>query len=430
MEPRNGMPPRSLATDTSNKAGCIMNRVIEILENNGLVSEELAERFIFNTPRKLVLKIRESIYEALVAECEDVRSGSLPICDGPFNFVASASMRGDSGCVERSCHLNKVAALSRYAALYCDRVFVPFRISQHSHGADDFDERYDFTRDVHSLLQLRPLIEAGIVILQPESLGLCSECLRRLLPSSPAVQRATEELLAENIRKFSLTWDRRDPKAFMLHGPNAYLEHGRMHYEFNKRITWVHKSKHDVIKLTKAEVQKSGILEGVFQDLERDILAQQFYSLHCGSKYLTDLAGEAEFLNKLAETRKVEHKAANLCGALSHTVPLLSDIPLSTVVRVRSEDPEAFENYRCALSERVRARSCLIVEKISAKGKLRRFTIKTFSILEIVSLQAKANAVRNSAMRKAIAKTAAVSASAVLAFGIFGRFIPNRDVWA
>ena len=46
-----------------------MNRVIEILENNGLVSEELAERFIFNTPRKLVLKIRESILER-VAECE------------------------------------------------------------------------------------------------------------------------------------------------------------------------------------------------------------------------------------------------------------------------------------------------------------------------------------------------------------------------
>jgi hypothetical protein len=398
-----------------------LNQVIEILENNGLVSEELVSRFAHQGPTKSVLRVQDAIHEALEASFEDVLERRLPPSESPFNFVASASMRGETTCQVWNCQVTRIAALARYSSLYCDRVFVPLSITTHSDNATVADERDALGKGIASILQLRPLVEAGIVILQPQLLHVCSECLRKQLPTYRAIQQATDQLRAENRKKFDVYYDPRHPKFVQIHGPDAYLEHPTMLLELWEEFDLLPKSKKGITKLTKAQVERSGLLEHTFLDMQKDILVQQYYGVHCGSKYLTDRAGEAEMLRKLAEDEQVELKAAVLCNQLTHTVPLLADLPLSTVVRVRKEDPEAFENYRVAIAQVIREH----ISKGKDVGKREAKEIYEDVLRPtVLGLQAKAKAVRNSALKKALVKTAATSA--VLGLGVFGGLVPAQ----
>jgi hypothetical protein len=79
-----------------------------------------------------------------------------------------------------------------------------------------------------------------------------------------------------------------------------------------------------------------------------DLIFQQLYGYQYGTKYLTDLPGEAEFLGASSPNDELRRKTAALCGELVHSVPLLREVPLPTVLRIRQEDPGSLVLYRQA----------------------------------------------------------------------------------
>ncbi|MGA7402596.1 MAG: hypothetical protein WCC99_03915 [Candidatus Sulfotelmatobacter sp.] len=115
-----------------------MNPVLQILENRGLVSFDSVERLFNDWSFSDVQAVQEELDSALDQDTEAGR-GASGVTD--FNFVASASMRGDFGCAAWECRLKKVALLARYAALYTDRTVVPLPMGMFRRAEGEYSVR-------------------------------------------------------------------------------------------------------------------------------------------------------------------------------------------------------------------------------------------------------------------------------------------------
>ncbi len=80
-----------------------------------------------------------------------------------------------------------------------------------------------------------------------------------------------------------------------------------------------------------------------------------------------------------------------LCSQLTHETPLLADVPLRTVLKVRSEEPEAFIQYRAAIEK---IASDYIKTRTNIGKKEAREIYAEFLRPEILKLNSEAKAIR------------------------------------
>jgi hypothetical protein len=400
-----------------------VERIISILEDKGLFTDELAQCFAFHSPLAAVNNVREELQAAL-----DDRSLEQPSSGNAlsaFNFLASASLRGQSVCDEKNCRLRKVARLARYSALYCDRVLVPIQFIA-AHEQDESDTRYGFWREVATVLELRPLIEAGIIYLLPSFLNYCPHCMPIVVPERPEINTAARGLTEQHAGDFSLVYGGRERSGhqFTLQGPAQYLEHGQRCRWYARRPTWLpkemaRKGASRPAKLPAAAVRQSGMVHDIFDEIAEDATLQQFYAAKYDTKYLTDRLGEAEFLNSFSKRFELAKQKEALCAHLAHSIPLFSEVPIETVVRIRREDNEAFQQYRSALGE-------IVKQYVSSNKEIRALEAKQiyFDELEprLRELQRKARSERRAALKKGILKTAATTA--LVGLGIYSGILP------
>jgi hypothetical protein len=146
-----------------------MNPLLQILENRGLVSSDSVERFFNDWTFSDVRKVQEELDAALDQDAGSVQCVSA--IGDPFNFIASASMRGDFGCVNWECRLQKTGLLARYAALYADKTVVPLPLGILTE--DEFNVRHLLSGTMLCIQQLRPLVEAGIVDFARQEFPYC-----------------------------------------------------------------------------------------------------------------------------------------------------------------------------------------------------------------------------------------------------------------
>jgi hypothetical protein len=92
----------------------------------------------------------------------------------------------------------------------------------------------------------------------------------------------------------------------------------------------------------------------LFSGIARDVVFHQQFGPRFDATYLTDLAGEAEFLQLLSKDDDLAVKTARLFANLTHEIPLLTDLPVRTLLKIREENPDSFEAYRCTLKKIVK----------------------------------------------------------------------------
>ena len=117
------------------------SNAVEFLESIGLVEGRLVEKEIAGWDVAKVENAAADLYDYLYQ-----RHNLRPECEvtvSPFDLLASASLRGDSGCFRLECRSMKLGTLARYAAMYADRVFLPVPLLHPSVGSD---VRHEFTR--------------------------------------------------------------------------------------------------------------------------------------------------------------------------------------------------------------------------------------------------------------------------------------------
>jgi len=403
-----------------------VERIISILEERGLFSDDLVDHFAFHSSLADVNRVREELQAALDERSyEQVPDNSL----SAFNFLASASLRGESVCDERNCRLRKVARLARYSALYCDRVLLPIQFVP-AHAQDEFDARYNLGREVATVLALRPLLEAGIIYLLPSFLKYCPQCMPLVVPERPEINAAARQLKETHVNEFKLFYEGRahGKHPVVLEGPAEYLEHGHRFRNYPRRPSWLPKGLAKPLgksrtELTRGAVRKSGMVEEIFNDIAEDATLQQFYAAKYQTKYLTDRPGEAEFLGSLNSDFEPARQKSALCAHLAHSIPLLSEVPIETVVKIRREDNEAFQQYRSALGN--------IVKKYVVAGKeigAREAKEIYFDELEpaVRELQRKAQLERRASLKKGLLKAGVTTA--VVGLGIYSGILPAQLV--
>ena len=145
----------------------------------------------------------------------------------------------------------------------------------------------------------------------------------------------------------------------------------------------------------------------------------QLYGIRFDAKFLTDLPGEAEFMNRMSAGNERVQRVALLAAQLTHSIPLFSEVSIPGVLRVRKEGNEPLVLYRAALAQ--------IVRDHLSKGELvtvERAREIFCEVLEpkLVSLKAEAKAMRAKSVKKAVAKVGVPAA--LVCLGVWGGFLP------
>ncbi|HET9283579.1 MAG TPA: hypothetical protein VFR24_16605 [Candidatus Angelobacter sp.] len=390
-----------------------MNPTIEILERYGLITPDRIREYVNRLDLTGWNALQEQLKETLKSEPEVID----PEPDlTPFNFMASSAIRGESGCSTEKCRLEKVNMLARFAGLFCDRVVVPIHFHELDKKPDYYDRRF-FSTSLISLLELRPLVEHDIVRLVA-GLDVCPVCTHHKLVTDDMLT-ASQRIMDHYYPEFSLSKiGSRGGDRLLLTGPEEFIEHGSIlpnpPYPFP-----IKGLRHG--KLNHRFVQKSHYVDKIFNRVIRETILQQLYGAQFNAKYLTSLPGEALVLALLQEKDQLAEATSSLTAMLAHKIPLLSEVPIETIIRIRREDHEVFVNYRSAFQK-------ILKDYVVTKKRIGEAEAKGLftDILEpeIRKMNVKASTERKSILKKSTAKV--VFTSAAVCFGVHTGIVPTQ----
>ena len=341
-----------------------------------------------------------------------------------FDFLASSSIRGDSFC--RVCAFDKVKLLTRYAALYCDRVLVPCPLEPLAF--DTAGAREAVATRILYLLEMRPVLESGIVQLFAPSFYFCAEHMREFKHTTAPIYQRAQELYRRRIDDFEVVYRPKEHglgPCVEIEGPAEYVEHGKLMTIYRARPNWAPKRLGKVggapgKLLSRTTVKKSRVVWRFFDALAVDLIFQQMVGEQQNARYLTDLPGEATFFARSGVDDERAAATAAICARLTHAVPLLRDVPLRTVLKLRRRETDSFELYRRALSE--------IVETYVKPGKFvsEKVADQIYNDIlrpRLLKLKIEADSKRRSARIKAATKLGLPSA--LISVGLVAGLLPN-----
>jgi hypothetical protein len=275
------------------------------------------------------------------------------------------------------------------------------------------------------LLLLRQVMEAGIAHVVLPELHYCEEHAREARAQIETFDQEAHALYMTHRKKFSGSYramERIQGVAGFasLEGPADYLEHGSRATIFRHAPLWAppHRARRPV-RLTGKRLERSGLVQDLFKEIARDVVFHQLYGVRFDAKYLTDLPGEAEFMNRTSAGDEHVQRVASLAAQLTHTIPLFSEVSIPAILRVRKEGNEPLILYRAALAEIVRDH--LAKGEQVTPGRAREIFCE---VLEprLVSLKAEAKAMRAKIAKKAVAKVGVPAA--LVCLGVWGGFLP------
>jgi len=368
----------------------------------------------------------EGLREALVEEGH----GGFPVTGSSSldqaNYLPSSSFRGGSGCIHWNCRIPKIRNLARYATLYCDKAIVPISLRwEEENEKSEWLDCVRFGGSLCALLELSPLIECGLVVPVSEELQFCKTHWREIVPGSDRILANADNFAALKASKFRVYFSaHKETRTAYLNivGPEEYLNHGSAGLVLRSIPRWLSKqSKERSVRISISTVRKHNLLSPIFRAMANDALLQTYFGKAFNARYVTDMPGEAEFFQTLNKGDALAIQTAALCARLTHTIPLLDEVPLETVMKVRRDDPLAFQNYRSTLTGIVKT----YVREGRTVGKKEAAEIYQ-DILEprLVALQTQAKNPRRTALKKGLLK--AVASSALVGIGIYSGILPSN----
>lgn len=327
-----------------------MNPIFELLEENDLIADADALK-VFDYKADHLLRIYENLYKTVFEHQYDgfIEQKNFD----PFTYVASASLRGSSSCWEVPCRIAKIDFLNRFAALYANQVAVPLVLSK---PADVSKHPGEAARLLsHSLLGIlrsRPLIEAGIVRPTVMMTSHCEHETEEIRKLANAAHDYAGSLAEEFLDDFEVVYQlpEKSPtgkSTVYLSGPSEFLEHDMVHL-FEETSQWRLKSwRYD--KEGRVEIggrRKLACVQRIFRPIASSTTFYLAYGLQFRARFLSDLPGEVILLEDFAEENPKLIESTRAMKELTHTLPLLADLPLTKLLRIRNEDRESFAAYR------------------------------------------------------------------------------------
>jgi hypothetical protein len=194
---------------------------VEVLEGRGLIEAEQAISELKAWPTSKIEQLCADLFDFLDQRLS--RSDRESAGMSPFNCLAGSSIRGDSGCSDLGCRAVKLDSLARYSAIYSDRTFLPVPLESPEYSDNKEALRQGLVQTVTSVLELRPLIEKGIMRPVVPVMHYCDRHAQLAMGTYREGEQAIASLAAKNSNKFRFTYEllNEDPPigALELRGP-------------------------------------------------------------------------------------------------------------------------------------------------------------------------------------------------------------------
>jgi hypothetical protein len=405
-----------------------MDPTIESLEKYGLVQDEDSLRVREFTKTK-ILRLHRELYSAVFdQQMKEFSQGDAPQDIDPFSFVASKSLRGASDCGSYFCQVQKLDVLGRYAALYATRILLPLPLQAPEKLSDEAQAAYQVSHASLALLRLRPLLDAGLVF--PVVMRAPAECVHVLARQERMIEvmqdvayDAAKEFQGDFRIRFQLP--EKAPTGIpsvYIEGPEDFLEHGGLVMLIDEPKEFRLKSwrydRHGMVELHGA--RKLSFLAGIFSGIADETTFYLAYGRNRNARYLASRSGET-FLLDLVTSQDEELAASNaaLNAYMTHSLPLLDDMPLASLVRIRRQERDSFAQYRLAIGR-------LLAEVAKKKKRIGKQEVRELFREqiepELLKMKSELHQERRRQFKRIVGGPGAMAASVGL--GMFGQIIP------
>jgi hypothetical protein len=335
-----------------------MHDLFAIIERYGFVGAQDAEK-VYDLPAAELEKLHNELFKHIYDhQNKRIWGPEAARTNETFSFHASGSIRGASGCSALSCRLQKLDFLGRYAALYASELTLPLSMPTPAIKDESDELRNALNLDLLSLLFLRPIVTAGIVVPVVMRTWHCIH-ERKWIRNASSLIHDFSQVIAKAVQsEFTLRYQvpeksRTGRPTLYIKGPEEYVEHGDLVGFYVRTPRWVKSGHLDSQGRTEIRgIHKRHILEQLFTNIANNMSFYFAYGLKRRARYLSDMRGETEFLDWVAERDDQEMMAkTDALAELQHCVPVLAELPIATILRIRNEEQGAFDAYRDAVTK-------------------------------------------------------------------------------
>ncbi len=403
-----------------------MTPEIERLERFDLIEDEDFRKVNELNPKRfsrLYEELYSDIYERQIENHWETQMESVD----PFTFMASASLRADSTCGQYECRAKKLDFLGRYTALYANKVILPLWLSAPDRVNTPATAKYDLSRAIQSLLYLRPLIEARVIVPVLMRSPHCVHTIDWADRMIESVRLAALGTARDSSTLFRVVYQlpEKSPTGFStvyVEGPEDLIEHGEIVGTWTESRGWRPKSwRFDA----EGKVEIRGprklatLYDLVFRKISSDTSFYLTFARFHSARYLSDRTGETFLLDALSDDDEMATRNQRLHQSLTHLVPLLGDLPVATLLRIRQEERDSFARYRHAVQ-------LLLNEIVLRKKRISRREIQELYHdkiePELCRMKSDLKLERRRQLKRIVGGAASLAAS--VALGAFGGFLP------
>lgn len=285
-----------------------------------------------------------------------------------FSFIGNASLGGyPSPCANPSCRIESVDSIARFAALYANVVLLPDPFAEIHDNVPAMPEQkiwscIDIATHIRILNLLEPLLEEGIVgYADTLHHRLCTECYAKAIGEVTSTYSERLVTIKSLIRKKFLDGvtveviEASGSINYHISGPDEILPHGGFFKPAHKLPKNLNGRRSNTpFKLTRRQISFYGIVDSDISEIIDDIVRQNYYTNMCGTSYLTHRDLDLEVIRSFEGSSKPRVTSPVSPTIFSHFLPIIGEVSLEKVVRLRRAEGAAFELYRDAISKALR----------------------------------------------------------------------------
>ena len=334
-----------------------MNRVTEYLKELNITSYELIGEYIasnsIKTINSLVLHLRKLIDdEYAVAEYT------------PFTFLPNADISGAGGCDDIPCKIKRAIDFSIFTALYADKVYIKlnFITSEHYERCDidkiESDNRETarykrkMSRDLCIIIAYFELIERGIVRITPARYMKCPQCFQQDFFGSESIADISE-LKADYSRKAKVILQKFNERE----GAHVRIENLDEFFPDHPLTSRIYSP--EILQLLSKEKVGSEIKNKLFKNdyisgfIESEIIEASYTAIYCqeqSARLITNKTSDAMFFGMSKNHNNLKRLEESHKSLPEYLMPIVKNLNLRDLIRLREEEHESFNKYRIALN--------------------------------------------------------------------------------
>lgn len=303
-----------------------------------------------------VENLKRSQIEEIIGEIIETFPGSLTLPTKNRTLFANTELSGGGHpCMYYECRSHALDHTLRMASLYADYMIVqnPFSRLIHSLPNDDNDLNAEFLTSLILLLEMKPVMEAGIILLEEASLMLCLDCHKELFSDSKLGVKSTyeslESILLQKVLDEVQFYAERDKEieSIILQGDTGLLEHSTLSIWFRDGLPPDLRPDLNNTKsrLSREQIEYHKLHEFITLPIADDIINNAISSKINNSRYVTSRIFDINLISELLE-EDVRKRDKAISSIFSHNIPLYDNLPIEHILLERKREPESFNVYR------------------------------------------------------------------------------------